>query len=329
MANLPSTTSIQVESIVFPPTFKPPGATNALFLGGAGVRCMEIQGKIMKMTGLSLYLEDKAIPSLADKWKDKTAEELKDSIEFYGDIITESLQFFLHQHHGSPSTPSPSPLPPVVVAAAEAATKFGDYLSFRYNTTTTNNNNHSSTFVSSVARSMLPTRRRLQLDPSVTDLGINSELCWYKILAMRHPRRHVLAGYLSSLVVMTILSAAVGMAAPNLISQKLTKHITIVFDNEELAEVEAELDADIKSNGGTTKSNNKADDDLKKKNRPFLTQFFSPIFLKIERLNKVIDELVKEKDEEKERMNETMRNRMEKFESMLKVMAQGRQSSYG
>ncbi|KAI3744302.1 hypothetical protein L1987_57380 [Smallanthus sonchifolius] len=54
--------------------------------------------------------------------------------------------------------------------------------------------------------------------------------------------------------VMTILSAAVGMAAPN-------------------------LDADIKSNGGT-KSNNKDDDDLKKKNRPFLTQFFSPIFLK-------------------------------------------------
>ncbi|KAK1411133.1 hypothetical protein QVD17_37677 [Tagetes erecta] len=184
---------------------------------------------------------------------------------------------------------------------------------------------------------MLPTRRRLQLDPSVTDLGINSELCWYKILAMRHPRRHVLAGCLSSLVVMTILSAAVGMAAPNLISQKLTKHITIVLffgfglwslcdaynddDNEELAEVEVELDADIKSNGGTTKSNNKAGDDLKKKNRPFLTQFFSPIFLKIERLNKVIDELVKEKDEEKERMNETMRNRMEKFENMLKVMA--------
>ncbi|KAK1406127.1 hypothetical protein QVD17_41414 [Tagetes erecta] len=57
----------------------------------------------------------------------------------------------------------------------------------------------------------------------------------------------------------------------------------------------------------------------------------------IERLNKVIDELVKEKDEEKERMdgvieglaaeNETIRNRMENFERMLKVMAQGGQSS--
>ncbi|XP_076917220.1 GDT1-like protein 5 [Bidens hawaiensis] len=40
-------------------------------------------------------------------------------------------------------------------------------------------------------------------------------------------------------------------------------------------------DADVKSNEGTSKSNNKADDDdLKKKNRPFLTRFFSPIFLK-------------------------------------------------
>ncbi|KAM0047640.1 putative Gdt1 family protein [Helianthus debilis subsp. tardiflorus] len=90
---------------------------------------------------------------------------------------------------------------------------------------------------------------------------------------MRHPRRHVLAGCLSSLIVMTLLSAAVGMAAPNLISQTLTKHITTVLffgfglwslwdaynddDSEELAEVEAELDADIKSNEGTTKSNNK------------------------------------------------------------------------
>nr|XP_043626581.1 GDT1-like protein 4 isoform X2 [Erigeron canadensis] len=114
---------------------------------------------------------------------------------------------------------------------------------------------------------------------------------------MRHPRRQVLAGCLSSLIVMTILSAAVGMAAPNLISRTLTKHIaTVLFfgfglwslwdaynedgESEELAEVEAELDADIKADGGKPKSNNKGDDDSKKKNRPFMTQFFSPIFLK-------------------------------------------------
>ncbi|XP_076908127.1 GDT1-like protein 4 [Bidens hawaiensis] len=80
------------------------------------------------------------------------------------------------------------------------------------------------------------------------------------------------------------------------ISQMLTKHITTLLffgfglwslwdaynddDTDELEEVEAELDADVKSNEGADKSNNKADDDLKKKNRPFLTQFFSPIFLK-------------------------------------------------
>nr|XP_043633043.1 GDT1-like protein 4 [Erigeron canadensis] len=112
------------------------------------------------------------------------------------------------------------------------------------------------------------------------------------ILAMRHPRRYVLAGCLSALIVMTILSAVVGWAAPNLISRTLTKHIaTVLFlgfgvwslwdafhegESEELAEVEAELDADLKA----TRANNKADDDSKKKNRPLFSQFFSPIFLK-------------------------------------------------
>lgn len=115
------------------------------------------------------------------------------------------------------------------------------------------------------------------------------------ILAMRHPRRYVLAGCLSALIVMTILSAAVGWAAPNLISRTLTKHIaTILFlgfglwslwdafhegDSEELAEVEAELDADLQANG-KNKANGKADDETKKKNRPLFSQFFSPIFLK-------------------------------------------------
>ncbi|KAK1431695.1 hypothetical protein QVD17_08249 [Tagetes erecta] len=92
MAKLPSLSGIEVESIVFPPSFKPPGITNTLFLGGAGVRCMEIQGKIMKMTGLAVYLEDKAIPSLEAKWKGKTAEVLKDSLEFYGDVVTGSFE---------------------------------------------------------------------------------------------------------------------------------------------------------------------------------------------------------------------------------------------
>ncbi|KAA3488329.1 GDT1-like protein 4 [Gossypium australe] len=143
------------------------------------------------------------------------------------------------------------------------------------------------------------------------------------ILAMRHPRKLVLLGCLAALIVMTILSAVVGWAAPNLvtkctgfgykvkpviatycvvlsvtvISRKWTHHITTLLffgfglwslwdafmengEAEELAEVEAKLDADWKANPGTVKGGNKADDDSKKERRPFLTQFFSPIFLK-------------------------------------------------
>lgn len=117
------------------------------------------------------------------------------------------------------------------------------------------------------------------------------------ILAMRHPRRLVLSGCLSALIVMTILSAVVGWAAPNLLSRTWTHHITTILffgfgiwslwdgftdkgEAEELAEVEAKLDADWKANTGTTKVDAKADDELKKQRRPFLSQFLSPIFLK-------------------------------------------------
>ncbi|PON59524.1 GDT1-like protein, partial [Parasponia andersonii] len=117
------------------------------------------------------------------------------------------------------------------------------------------------------------------------------------ILAMRHPRRLVLAGCLAALIVMTILSAVVGWAAPNLISRKLTHHVTTLLffgfglwslwdaffgdgEDEELAEVEAKLDADFKANNGTAKTRSKDVDEVKKQKRPLLTQFFSPIFLK-------------------------------------------------
>uniref|UniRef100_A0A7N2KQQ1 GDT1 family protein n=1 Tax=Quercus lobata TaxID=97700 RepID=A0A7N2KQQ1_QUELO len=102
-----------------------------------------------------------------------------------------------------------------------------------------------------------------------------------QILAMRHPRRPVLLGCLASLSVMTVLSALVGWATPNLISHKWAHHITTLLffvfglwslwdgikddgDDDEFAEVEARLD----------------DDELKRQKRPFLSQFFSPIFLK-------------------------------------------------
>ncbi|XP_027362979.1 GDT1-like protein 4 isoform X2 [Abrus precatorius] len=116
------------------------------------------------------------------------------------------------------------------------------------------------------------------------------------ILAMRHPRRLVLAGCLSALIVMTILSALVGWAAPNLISRKWTHHITTLLflgfglwslkdaifeegDTEELAEVEAKLDKDWKGKNGATKDSKKGDDATKKYKRSYLSQLFSPIFL--------------------------------------------------
>jgi putative Ca2+/H+ antiporter (TMEM165/GDT1 family) len=115
------------------------------------------------------------------------------------------------------------------------------------------------------------------------------------ILAMRHPRKIVLAGCLSALTVMTILSATLGWAAPNLISRKWAHHVTTVLfvgfgfwtlwegikgdgEAEELKEVEEKLNADFKTDKRGVKS--KDDDDLKKQQRSFLLQLFSPIFLK-------------------------------------------------
>ncbi|KAK1441457.1 hypothetical protein QVD17_07365 [Tagetes erecta] len=95
MANLNST-GLQVESIAFPPSVKPPGTTNTLFLGGAGVRGIEIQGNFVKFTGIGVYLEDKAISSLAVKWKCKSAEELTDSVDFYNDIVNGPFEKFAH-----------------------------------------------------------------------------------------------------------------------------------------------------------------------------------------------------------------------------------------
>jgi len=114
---------------------------------------------------------------------------------------------------------------------------------------------------------------------------------------MRHPRRLVLSGCLGALIVMTILSVLFGWTAPNLISRKWTHNIaTVLFfgfgfwslwegftakvDTEDLAEVEAKLNADWSSEADGAKKNSKVDDDLKKQNRPFLTQFLSPIFIK-------------------------------------------------
>ncbi|KAG9151242.1 hypothetical protein Leryth_002794 [Lithospermum erythrorhizon] len=87
MAMSQSVTSVQVENHVFPAAVTPPDSSNTLFLGGAGVRGMEIQGKFIAFTVIAVYLESIAIPSLAVKWKGKTPHELTDSVDFFKDIF--------------------------------------------------------------------------------------------------------------------------------------------------------------------------------------------------------------------------------------------------
>ncbi|CAK9155081.1 unnamed protein product [Ilex paraguariensis] len=90
-----SVTGVELESHVFPPTVKPPGSSKTLFLGGAGVRGLEIGGKFVKFTAIGVYLEDNTVSSLAVKWKDKTAEELTESVEFFSDTVTGPFEKFI------------------------------------------------------------------------------------------------------------------------------------------------------------------------------------------------------------------------------------------
>ncbi|PSR93060.1 Chalcone--flavonone isomerase [Actinidia chinensis var. chinensis] len=96
LSQSPFVTEVQVENYVFPPTVKPPGTTKTLFLGGAGVRGLDTEGEFVKYTAIGVYLEDKAIESLAVKWKGKTEEELMDSIDFFSDIVTGPFEKFTH-----------------------------------------------------------------------------------------------------------------------------------------------------------------------------------------------------------------------------------------
>ncbi|KAJ8751829.1 hypothetical protein K2173_026023 [Erythroxylum novogranatense] len=122
--------------------------------------------------------------------------------------------------------------------------------------------------------------------------------CVAAILAMRYPRKSVLLGCLASVTMMTIASALVGWTAPNLLSKKWSHYIaTLLFfvfgmhslwrgftedndDNEELAEVEKELKEDLKGGAGKSKAGSKNDKNPKTKQKSFLTNFFSPVFLK-------------------------------------------------
>nr|CAB3486431.1 unnamed protein product [Digitaria exilis] len=90
---------------------------------------------------------------------------------------------------------------------------------------------------------------------ALSEIG-DRTFCVAAILAMRHPRKLVLAGCVASSVVMTLISSSLGWVAPN-------------------------LNADSKNNRGESKSKPKDDDDdAKKHQRPYLLRFFSPVFIK-------------------------------------------------
>ncbi|KAG2431852.1 hypothetical protein HXX76_009345 [Chlamydomonas incerta] len=119
------------------------------------------------------------------------------------------------------------------------------------------------------------------------------------IMAMRNPRMTVFAGAMGALAVMTVLSAALGWAAPNLISKTYTHYAAVALffffglkslydaflkkdDNEEseLEQVEHELSDLNKKNASTGKDMK----DLEKKKTNFMVtllgMIFSQIFLK-------------------------------------------------
>ncbi|KAK7343265.1 hypothetical protein VNO77_11880 [Canavalia gladiata] len=83
-----SITAIQVENLEFSPVITAQTTGKSYFLGGAGERGLTIEGNFIKFTGIGVYLEDKALPSLATKWKGKTSEELVEALDFFRDIIS-------------------------------------------------------------------------------------------------------------------------------------------------------------------------------------------------------------------------------------------------
>ncbi|AEE79342.1 chalcone isomerase [Arabidopsis thaliana] len=91
----PAVTKLHVDSVTFVPSVKSPASSNPLFLGGAGVRGLDIQGKFVIFTVIGVYLEGNAVPSLSVKWKGKTTEELTESIPFFREIVTGAFEKFI------------------------------------------------------------------------------------------------------------------------------------------------------------------------------------------------------------------------------------------
>ncbi|OIW12778.1 hypothetical protein TanjilG_24711 [Lupinus angustifolius] len=86
---------VKVENVTFPPFVNATGSNNNFFLGGAGVRGLQEQGKFIKFTDIGIYLQDNAVSSLADKWHGKSTKKLNKSNEFFKDIIKGPFEKFM------------------------------------------------------------------------------------------------------------------------------------------------------------------------------------------------------------------------------------------
>nr|APM86429.1 chalcone isomerase 5 [Freesia hybrid cultivar] len=90
-----ATTKLEVEGVVFQPHLTPPGSSKPHFLGGAGVRGLEIGGKFISFTAIGIYLESEtAVKALATQWKGKASEELTSCADFFRDIYTGPFEKF-------------------------------------------------------------------------------------------------------------------------------------------------------------------------------------------------------------------------------------------
>ncbi|CAN1309511.1 Chalcone--flavanone isomerase [Linum perenne] len=93
--NPASVSEIQVDGVVFPPSVaNPPASKSSHFLAGAGVRGLEIEGNFVKFTAIGVYVENTSVAAVSEKWKGKTAEELKQSVGFYRDIVSGPFEKF-------------------------------------------------------------------------------------------------------------------------------------------------------------------------------------------------------------------------------------------
>ncbi|XP_050210885.1 chalcone--flavanone isomerase-like [Mercurialis annua] len=84
----------EIENVRFSTIVKPPASSQTLFLSGAGVRGLDINGTFVKFTAIGVYMENKGIPILAANWKGKNAEELNNSDQFFTDMVTGDFEKF-------------------------------------------------------------------------------------------------------------------------------------------------------------------------------------------------------------------------------------------